>query len=70
MNVNLETQTFEDVSMPNHSLPSDFNIIREETEVGDFYYREVTLSHIVIEISVLVPDPLRPSVPLTRTTAF
>ena len=64
MNVNLENQTYEDLSMPNHSLPSDFNIIREETDMGEFYYREVTLSHIVVEISILVQDPLYPSVRL------
>ena len=62
MNTNIENQTYEDLSMPNLSLPSDFNIIREETDYGEFYYREITLSHIVVEISILVPDSLCPTV--------
>lgn len=69
MNANIESQTYEDLSTPNLSLPSDYNIIKEETGVGEFYYREITLSHIVVEISILIPDSLRPSVGVTRTTA-
>jgi hypothetical protein len=62
MNSNIENQTYEDLSTPNLSLPSDYNIIKEETDYGECYYREITLSHIIVEISILVPDSLCPSV--------
>ena len=62
MNLNIENQTYEDLSTPNLSLPSDYNIIKEETNFGEFYYQEITLSHIVVEISILIPDSLCPSV--------
>ena len=62
MNLNIENQTYEDLSTPNLSLPSDYNIIKEETDFGEFYYQEITLSHIVVEISILIPDSLSPSV--------
>lgn len=62
MKQNFETQTFEEITAPNLSLPSDFNIIKEERNNSEYYYREISLSHVIIEISILVPDSLRPSV--------
>ena len=58
MNINIQNETFENISSPNLSLPSDFNIIKEENEAGEFYYREISLSHIIIEITILIPDNL------------
>ena len=65
MNANIENQTYEDLSTPNLSLPSDYNIIKEETDYGDSYYREITLSHIIVELSILVPDSLSPNVSIS-----
>ena len=62
MKQNFESQTFEQMTSPNLSLPSDFNIIKEERNNSEHYYREISLSHVIIEISILVPDSLRPSV--------
>ena len=62
MQINIENQTFEDISAPNHNLPSHFNIIKEETNNDEFYYREISLSHVVIEITILVPDNLNTKV--------
>lgn len=62
MNANIESQTYEDLSTPNLSLPSDYNIIKQENDYGETFYREITLSHIVVEISILMPDSLRPAV--------
>lgn len=62
MKQNFESQTFEQITSPNLSLPSDFNIIKEERNNSEHYYREISLSHVIIEISILVPDSLRPSV--------
>lgn len=53
MKNNLQPDSVKEITTPNLSLPSDFNIIKEEDNFGETYYREISLSHLVVEICLL-----------------